>query len=134
MNKHAALLIEGVYKLLSDEKRWLKNTWSSSYDNTPITPHDKTASKWCIFGALLKTKSILHTSSSDIEDAKDYIHIAIRLLFSYKTYGIIGFNDDPNVKHDDVLNVLRVAHKFALEDNGAYRYAMMEKYSSLNEK
>ena len=91
-----------VLDLLSDPKRWTKDTYARREDGEPVCSRSPRAVSWCIAGAITKCYP-------DAEYPRMHSIIFNILQKRNVELGIGGFNDDPRTTHDQVVALLKEA-------------------------
>lgn len=94
-------------EIIGDRKRWTKGTFARDSDGVTINPRDSDAVCFCSIGALDKVKS-----SATV---KDYVFTSVPLT-TYGFAGVVDFNDAPETKHKDVMNMFMTAAFLALSE------------------
>ncbi|MDH7796410.1 MULTISPECIES: hypothetical protein [unclassified Beijerinckia] len=91
--------------LLSTPSAWTQDAFARDRDGDICTSDHPTAVCWCLDGAAAKVGLL------DDDDEGRYAAIRVILTRSVPTNhgGYVGFNDDPNTTHDDVMSLLNKA-------------------------
>lgn len=102
MSTPAQRVIEGAYKILSDEKRWTKDYAARDEHGNTVHPPDEGAHSFCVLGALERATG----------GGRRYDEVNELLNSEAKQYAG-DFNDATTTTHADILALLRRAHKAA---------------------
>jgi hypothetical protein len=95
--QEAALLIEGVYKLLSHEDRWCREGPARDSSGELCSPFAAQAIRWSLYGAVRMTWRKLQLSQGSYN-------------FTTLTLRISNINA-PNMSHEALLKELRAIHR-----------------------
>ena len=80
-------------ELLADPKHWTKGSYSRDADGNRIRVHSLDAVSFCLVGACCRC-------DVPIQKLREVV-----LARGFES--IVRFNDDPSIKHSDVLSVLK---------------------------
>lgn len=95
-------------EIIGSPERWTKCTLARDSDGVAINLRDSDAVCFCSIGALDKVKS-----SATV---KHYVSTSVPLTTTYGFAGVIDFNDAPETKHKDVMNMFMTAAFLALSE------------------
>ncbi len=107
-------LLTKMERLLSDPKKWGKNSFAVDTQGHQVQPGDTRATCWCLLGAQAKVEPELNSSlgkrvmsilNAAVPDESKRESGAVALLF----------NDHPATTHDDVMQLIARAKTLSLE-------------------
>ena len=100
INKYQFKALVKTKELLSDPEHWTKGAPARTSNGGMISPCDKKACSWCIYGAIVKV-------SHDMKETSKQLLRNQLVTMIYRKIGDIGsWNDSKEREHKDVINLL----------------------------
>lgn len=93
---HAAGDLKRVRKLISDERKWARETFARDAFGNPVNTLDSSACSFCLAGAMGRVGACEAAFSA----------VLATLVLDGRSRSIGSFNDDPSVGHAGVLGVV----------------------------
>lgn len=112
-----AMIFENLKDLLREKKHWTKFAFARGANGMPIEPEDPTACSWCLMGGVTCVRDRLEKDHaySEIKQATDGALALLGQALYEKVPGcdwsLMGYNDNEDVTHKDVLSLVRHAIK-----------------------
>ena len=120
-------LLREAMSVITPTGAWTQGTWARTASGKIARSSDRTATSFCILGALERSISILNISDEILQHAYKIVHEDIRAANSdtgtpnsrnaTHESAIMGYNDTPKRKQREVVNVL---------DNAIFEAEMQE--------
>jgi len=106
--KPSAKILQAM-EVIGDRKLWTKNAIAKDKNDHIVKVNDKDAVCFCSIGALDKVKASYQT--------KGYLSGAVfHDNYGYSLNAIVDYNDAPETKHKDVMNLFMTAAFLALSE------------------
>lgn len=101
-------LLRDTRALLSEPVRWTRGAYAKPHpdddDDENFSPLDKTATCWCLVGAMSRVLKINYDEAGSVE-----IQRAAEVLGFDCVSGMVGWNDNPDTKYPDIVARLDTA-------------------------
>lgn len=99
-------LLKDAKQVISKPENWTQGVYARDSDDKEIRPERTDACKFCMYGALRR-------NGGGFFSATEFLLLAVK---EQCATDIVSYNDDPDRKHEEVMEVFDKAIKLAEED------------------
>jgi hypothetical protein len=94
-----------MMELLNRKTKWTRHSFAETKTGKATTTANKSATKWCLYGALLKC----YPTQKRAMKVSQKLNLALQKLYP-DDHSIIYFNDSPKTTFKDIRKLLKEAN------------------------